>query len=287
VEAEMIKEELGRFLRESLKLELSEEKTLITHATNEAARFLGYEIQNQQCDSRRDAHNERNVNGRIALRIPEEVIRNRCARYLKGGEPHHRPELLKDDDLEIIILYQQEYRGYVQYYSLAQNIRWLKRLHRTMEVSLLKTLANKHKSTVNKMALKYKATVKTEYGPRHCLEARMNRPGKAPLVARFGGLPLHRNTTTAIADGLTHRTYPYRSELVQRLLTGECEWCGSTDSIEVHHIRKLADLHKPGRRELPGWAIVMARRRRKTLVLCEACHEDVTQGRPLKARPTD
>jgi hypothetical protein len=43
-EAEEIKHQLRDFLREELKLELSEEKTLITHARSEAARFLGYEV---------------------------------------------------------------------------------------------------------------------------------------------------------------------------------------------------------------------------------------------------
>ncbi len=43
-EAEEIKREIGTFLRENLLLELSETKTLITHARTEAARFLGYDI---------------------------------------------------------------------------------------------------------------------------------------------------------------------------------------------------------------------------------------------------
>ena len=43
-EAEEIKRRLAQFLQEDLKLELSETKTLITHARTSAARFLGYEI---------------------------------------------------------------------------------------------------------------------------------------------------------------------------------------------------------------------------------------------------
>ena len=43
-EAEEIKRQLAQFLQEDLKLELSETKTLITHASTSAARFLGYEI---------------------------------------------------------------------------------------------------------------------------------------------------------------------------------------------------------------------------------------------------
>jgi len=40
-EAEQIKQHLAQFLRDELKLELSQEKTLITHARTGAARFLG------------------------------------------------------------------------------------------------------------------------------------------------------------------------------------------------------------------------------------------------------
>jgi group II intron reverse transcriptase/maturase len=53
-EAEEIKRRLGQFLRDDLKLELSETKTLITHARTEAARFLGYELITQYDDRKAD-----------------------------------------------------------------------------------------------------------------------------------------------------------------------------------------------------------------------------------------
>ena len=43
-EAEQIKRRLAEFLRDDLKLDLSPDKTLITHARTQRARFLGYEI---------------------------------------------------------------------------------------------------------------------------------------------------------------------------------------------------------------------------------------------------
>src|SRR5439155_18267313 len=51
-EAEEIKRQLSTFLREELQLTLSPEKTLITHARNEAAKFLGYEIATLQADTK-------------------------------------------------------------------------------------------------------------------------------------------------------------------------------------------------------------------------------------------
>ena len=60
-EAEQIKESLEKFLHESLKLELSKEKTLITHATSQAARFLGYELINQQANTKHDQSGRRSI----------------------------------------------------------------------------------------------------------------------------------------------------------------------------------------------------------------------------------
>lgn len=84
--------------------------------------------------------------------------------------------------------------------------------------------------------------------------------------------------------------YSCRSEVVQRLLARECELCDSKVPCEVHHIRKLADLRRPGQREKPLWVRRMAARRRKTLVVCQECHEQIhrdgTQGHGQTAQIT-
>jgi hypothetical protein len=70
-----------------------------------------------------------------------------------------------------------------------------------------------------------------------------------------------------------------RNELIHRLLAGQCELCESTDRLEVHHLRKLADLKRHDRPDKPAWVHLMAKRRRKTLVICRTCHEDIHAGR--------
>ena len=155
-EAEDIKSKIAVFLREELKLELSPSKTLITHATSQAARFLGYEIRAQHSDTK-ITRGRRAVNGAIGLFVPRTVIRQRCAFYQSKGRPAQRGALLHDDDFTIVAKYQAEYAGLVQYYLLAQDVFRLGHLHWVMETSLLKTLAGKHRSTVNAMARKYKA----------------------------------------------------------------------------------------------------------------------------------
>lgn len=279
-EAEDIKAQLKQFLHETLKLELSEEKTLITHAATEPARFLGYEIASQHCDTRFDRNKVRSVNGALALYVPRDVIQAACARYMKRGKPTHRAELAADSDYDIVRQYQWHYAGLVNYYLLAHNVGSLSKVRWVLESSLLRTLANKHKTSVGKLWRKHKSTVPTPYGPRRCVVAEIHRPDKKPLVARFGGLPLRRQMKAVLRDEVLIRR-PRRTELIKRLLADECEVCGSTDQIEVHHVRKLADLRKMGRKELPDWAKIMIIRRRKTLVLCHRCHTAIHAGKPL------
>lgn len=280
-EAEEIKERLAKFLRKDLKLELSPEKTLITHARTGAARFLGYDITVHHND-RKISGRRRSVNGTIGLRVPRSVVSAKQARYMKRGKPARRPELLNQDDHVIISTFGSEYRGIVQYYLMAGDVFRLARLQWVMETSMLMTLANKHRSSVSKMARKYATTIDTPHGLRKCFEARVERTGRKPLVGRFGGIPLRQNKKTVITDRQLAPVNIKRKELVTRLLAGRCEACGRVDKVEVHHVAKLADLGRPGANR-PSWADLMAARHRKTLVVCGSCHADIHGGRPVSA----
>ena len=186
-EAEEIKARLAEFLRETLGLELNQQKTLITHARSQRARFLGYDITVQHSGTK-ISNGRRSANGKIALKVPPDVIRAQCARYRNHGKPWHRSRLQNLDDNDIIRVYGAEYRGVVNYYLLAKDAWRLRTLRWNAETSMLKTLAAKHQSTVSKMAARHKAKAETGDGPRTCFEARRRRRGKPDLVARFGGI---------------------------------------------------------------------------------------------------
>ncbi|MER6416844.1 group II intron reverse transcriptase/maturase [Streptomyces humidus] len=272
-EAEEIKARLAQFLRDDLKLELSPDKTLITHARTRAARFLGYEITVQH-SSTKVTNGRRSVNGVIRLRVPIPVINAYCSRYLKRSQPAHRSDLFAAPVRDIVRTYGAEYRGIVQYYLLASDVFRLSQLHWVMETSLLKTLAGKHRSTVSAMARKYRSKVATPVGPRVCLQVTSERPGRKPLVARFGGIPLRRQRTALITDKSPTGAVIRRRELVSRLLAGRCEVCGGTDGLTVHHVRSLTDLSER-RQPHPAWVTVMLRKRRKALVACRDCHTSI------------
>jgi group II intron reverse transcriptase/maturase len=277
-EAEEVKEKIREFLLDELKLELSPAKTLITHAASQAARFLGYEIRTLRSDTKITA-GKRSINGSVALLVPKAVIRERCKLYMNRGKPAQVGAMQHDDDFSIVARFGSEYRGFVQYYLLAQDVHRLSGLRWVMEKSMLKTLARKHRSSVAAMARKYKASIETDAGARTCFQATVSREGRKPLVARFGGIPLRRQRTAAITDLKPPPAYARRNELVRRLLAERCEICGARAGLQVHHVRKLADLHKPGRPERPKWVELMASRTRKTLVVCERCHQDIHAGR--------
>jgi group II intron reverse transcriptase/maturase len=277
-EAEDIKQRLAEFLRDELKLELSQDKTLITHARTGVARFLGYEITIQHNDTKKTGR-YRHVNGQVALRVPREVIKAKSAPYLRRGKPAKQPALNNGSDHTIVATFGAIYRGVVQYYLLAGDVYRLHRLRWVMETSMLKTLAGKHHSSMSKMAAKHKTKIQTPHGLRTCFEARIERDGRKPLVARFGEIPLHRQKTATVTDRQPIRVdYPHK-ELVARLLADVCEICQQPDEVEVHHIRKLADLGQPGPLQ-SLWAKAMTNRRRKTLVVCASCHGHIHTGQP-------
>ena len=280
-EAVIIKDALTQFLADNLRLDLNQEKTLITHAGSQPARFLGYDIQAQHANDQ-IANGRRSINQQIGLRVPPTVIDKHVRNYTRHGKPIHIAMLTLESDFAIVQWYQVRLRGIVQYYKLAWNVSHFWRLVSYMQVSLLKTLARKHDSTVGKMWKRHKAFIYNEDGKKvRCIEVReTSEDGSEPQVARFGGISLKRDKK-AVPKDISLRLYTnQRSELLDRMRAEVCELCGVKGKIEIHHIHALKDLEnvKGGRTKTP-WQKKMAAMRRKTLAVCRPCHQDITYGR--------
>ncbi|WP_025153359.1 reverse transcriptase/maturase family protein [Morganella morganii] len=279
-EAEEIKHALTHFLHRELNLEVSQEKTLITHARTSKARFLGYDIQVGMCDTYR--HKKyRSVNGHIRLLVPKDVMTKQSARYLLKGRVRRRPELLEESDYTIVHNYQTRFRGLANYYQLAcdRSIK-MSRLKGIMAHSLMLTLADKHKTWVSRLYQKYGTRCLMPNGKSYkCLQVRVERIDKPPLIATWGGISLaydnnYRNITLSDEKD---RLFYGRVERLKAMLASTCELCGATDNIQVHHVRALKDLIKRGRTPSASQKR-MAARRRKTLVVCHSCHVAIHQG---------
>jgi hypothetical protein len=276
-EAEEIKRQIGEYLRDNLKLKLSEDKTLITHARSETAKFLGYEVTVLHND-RVHTKGHRSINGAIGLKVPLTVIRAKCSTYMQGNKPVHRTEMTDDTVYSIISHYQAEYRGIIEYYRMAYNLHRFQQLKWVMETSLTKTLASKLKISVNKVYEKYGTLIETNHTPMKGLQVKMEREGKKPLVATWGGITLRWRPKAILNDAPPPVWNTDRSEISQRLLADTCELCGSHLNVEMHHVKGLKNLKVKGRKPKPRWMTVMASRRRKSLPVCRTCHDDIHAG---------
>jgi group II intron reverse transcriptase/maturase len=274
-EALEIKHKIGLFLQ-TLELTMSEEKTLITHATTGRACFLGYNIHMAQNNTRL-RHKRRSINGSPILSVPPRVVKEHLKQYTRNGKPHHRPELTDNSDYDIVTLYHQEFQGLVNYYTLAHDVatklyplKWICRQ------SLVKTLARKHKQTAGWV---YRRYYRQEENNIKAIVVEIPRENQKPLVAKFGAKPIRFDKWAIIQDEKPPIITP-RNELVTRLLANQCELCGSDENINVHHIRKLKDLDRryQGRKAPPKWVVKMMAIRRKTLVVCSTCHQAIHAG---------
>jgi group II intron reverse transcriptase/maturase len=280
-EAEQIKAKLQEFLSIKLRLELSEQKTLITHAATGAARFLGYDVHVVRDDTfmGQGVYKQRTLNGVIRLQVPVSVVKEKRRRYMKGGEPTLRPERMVNDAYTITAQYQAEFRGFAQYYALAHNrAQRLASLRWVMQRSLVMTLANKFKVSGKTIYERYHTTQTTTKGTFNVLKVTVPREGKSPLIAYWGAISLARKPK-AVLDDQPPVIWNQRTELLTRLRRDTCEICGAQGRTDAHHIRALRDLQTKGQAALPEWKKWMIAHQRKQIILCRPCHLDVQHGR--------
>ncbi|MET3690474.1 group II intron reverse transcriptase/maturase [Priestia megaterium] len=287
-DAIMIKKELTDFISHKLKLELSQEKTLITNS-NKFARFLGYDIaisRSQQTKPiARTAGQQKKVlsrshSGKVSIYMPKEAWVSKLIEYkaikIDGciWKPMHRRALVNNDDLEILTRYNAEIKGMYNYYRLALNVSGLNKFKYFMEYSLYKTFANKYKKSIKKIINKY--SINGVFAVRY-------ETKKASKTRYFYNDGFKRNTTLKAdhtnADLPINKFDLSRTSLISRLKAERCEWCHEENvDLEIHHVRKLKDLK--GKKL---WEQAMIARSRKTIALCALgqgndCHRKLHAG---------
>lgn len=255
---------------------------MITHCT-ETAKFLGYGIRIRDDMSTKSDKNgvvKRMFNGGVQLSIPSGtiekfIVEEKMVKDINAEEWEtlHRPALQGLTDLEIVELYNAELRGLYNYFSLAENVThkmW--QLRYVMEYSCLKTLAGKYKSSVAKMKQKYRKgkhwgiTYQTKKGEKTAYFYNQGFTVKKPTFSK----EIDEKPNLYVFKGTT-------TELEKRLLASKCEICGTDDpskNYEVHHINKVKNLK--GKK---FWEVIMIAKKRKTLVVCEGCHEEIHSDR--------
>lgn len=277
-DCEKIKQELTEFISTTLKMELSQEKTLITHS-NTPARFLGYDVRvrRDQQIKPKGKFKTRSMNNKVELSIP---FKDKIEKFLFSNgivkqrsdngklEPIHRPQLLNRTDLEIVTIYNAELRGICNYYGLASNFNKLIYFNYLMEYSCLKTLAGKHRSKVSKIRAMYK-----DGTGKWAIPYETKTGIKKMYFANYADCKGKKFTDIVpqTAKNYSHDVTTLESRLKAKI----CEVCGCTESdrYEIHHVNKVKNLK--GKSE---WEKIMIAKRRKTIVVCHKGHMAIHHG---------
>lgn len=275
-DAETIKSDIKKFLEETLKLEMSDEKTKITH-TGDRARFLGYDVTVSRDQTLKKTVNgkvQRTQSGVVKLYVPREKWVNKLIEYKaikikinENGKERfvalHRGKLVNQSDIEILARYNAEVRGLYNYYSIANDAFKIGRFANVMKYSMYKTFACKYKTNVH------------EIKRRYCRDGMFT----VAYETRQG-----RKTTTFYRDGFKRKEYATKFDnvselpqyskyaktntLKQRVERHTCELCQKDcRNLEIHQVKKLKDLKGDAE-----WILLMRKKRRKTLVVCPECH---------------
>lgn len=275
-DCEEIKRKLSCFIRDSLKMELSEEKTLITHS-NTYARFLGYDMRirrsnvikpNGRGTTQRTMSNHMELAVPLGDKIQPFLFKHGVVKQKENGElePVHRNDLLRLTDLEIVSAYDAELRGICNFYYLAGNFYKLHYLSYLMEYSCLKTLAFKHRCTIGKIKEKF-----SDKKGGWCIPYETKKGMKYLYLSKHSDCAKGKEASDTI-PGMTMIHKHTRSTLESRLKAKTCELCGCTESrqFEIHHVNKLKNL-----KGKEPWEVMMIAKRRKTMVVCYECHKKI------------
>ncbi|WP_069987880.1 reverse transcriptase domain-containing protein [Streptococcus agalactiae] len=276
-DCQWIKSKLAEFIGDTLKMELSEDKTLITHSSK-CARFLGYDVRVRRSGKIKrggPGHVKmRTLNGGVELLVPlndkirQFVFTKGVAIQKEDGSmfPIHRKYLVGLTDLEIVSVYNAELRGICSYYGMASNFCKLHYFSYLMEYSCLKTLASKHKTSLSKIIDKCNDGT-GKWGVPY--ETKLG--SKRRYFANYADCKGKGSATDYISNAAVVYGYAVNT-LENRLKAKVCELCGTTESdhYEVHHINKLKNLKGKER-----WEIAMIAKHRKTLVVCRDCHRSI------------
>ena len=276
-DCQWIKSKLAEFIGDTLKMELSEDKTLITHSSK-CARFLGYDVRVRRSGKIKrggPGHVKmRTLNGGVELLVPlndkirQFVFTKGVAIQKEDGSmfPVHRKYLVGLTDLEIVSVYNAELRGICNYYGMASNFCKLHYFAYLMEYSCLKTLASKHKTSLSKIIDKFNDGT-GKWGVPY--ETKLGN--KRRYFANYADCKGKGSATDYISNAAVVYGYAVNT-LENRLKAKVCELCGTTESdhYEVHHINKLKNLKGKER-----WEIAMIAKHRKTLVVCRDCHRSI------------
>jgi len=273
--AEQLKQEVKDFLSSKLKLTLSEEKTIITNAHSQEAKFLGYKVKvgrtlkeqkQKMARNRWRAVKKRTTGNEVILRVPmNELLKRLQAKGFcdANGKPKHRaPWTLLDDD-QIVLLYSSINRGLQEFYRPADDFHRLIRVQYILRSSLAKTLAAKHQCSTSRIVC------------GRDIKVRVKRGDKVREIVFWQSKDW---TTQRSAFSQSKKVDLVRMNIRMRTrskLGWPCCICGDDDHVQMHHVRHI---RKMGEKQARGFTRVLVALNRKQIPVCERCHRLIHAG---------
>jgi hypothetical protein len=243
-DAEQVRQEVRQFIEHDLRLTIAEEKSHISHS-KKGVTFVGYELRIYSADrviklKRGTRHTwVKSLSEAIQLHIPQDKMQKFCTQRGYGvyatGKATHKPQWMNLTDAEIILAYNGEFGGLANYYALATGVKkTLHKLEWIWQTSLLKTLANKHKTSVNKIVKR----LKTQDGLK--LAVKREQETRYTKVFRLKDLrkPVPNDAQLDVQQNGYVWTLSF-SEVIKRLNKKQCEYCETTEGPFEVHVRRF------------------------------------------------
>lgn len=279
-EAREIMASVEQYLTETLKLAVAPEKSGV-HAASTGVTFLGYRISTftSTCAGRKSDRKgpdgrtwrilRRPTTGNVSLRVPRERVTAFCRRHRYGDlakkNGHRRVQFAHTSDRNIVLAYNSEFRGFANYYVLADDVKKaLGLLELVTFRSLVKTLAMRHRTTTANIRARLSKGTDYEVSSVIRGEVRSLKLWRLKHLRRI-------SWTSPIVDDLTKGAWWVKSpnDLIDRLDTRECDICGDTRGpFVVHH--RHGDRHL---RDKPLTNRNLGTVQRRTMIVCPACRD--------------
>ncbi len=276
-----IKQEITLYMEERLKLEMSVEKTLITHSSDNA-KFLGFDITVRKSQARKRDKNGnlmRPFGSKVMLNLSSETVKTKLQSYDairftydSNGKmrwmPKSRPQLLAQKPEDILAIYNSQIMGFYNYYGIANNSSsQCSAFAHIMEYSLYMTIGQKLRLSLREVINKYRKdkTFTITYEDKKGRTKRRTLYNDGFKRKNGIGFPfIDREPRTYVTPPPT---------LAERLKNGYCEVCGKHGNVVMHHERKLRNIS-----DKTPWGMLMMQRGRKTLVVCEECNLKISKN---------
>lgn len=273
-EAVDVRNKIRNFLKDELKLNLNEEKSLITHFSKNFISFLGAYIKGDwEKEKRIGVIKKLGVTRKVRLTswnvlyapikdIFEKASQNGFFKKKKGlYVPTKVGRLINLDHADIIKYYNACIRGILNYYSFANNRKSLGSFVHGLKHSCARTLALKYK-------LRFASKAFGRFGGKlKCPSTKIELfiPNTFKAIKIFA-------VSCPTPDVILFKKW--NDKFTSSNLLKHCVLCGSSERIEMHHVRKIKDLKmKMVHKKMDWFTAQMASINRKQIPLCSQHHK--------------